>query len=74
MPTELNLRFPDAEHVIVRLGADDDGSGQLAFTNPITAQNLLELQWYYCPSASDHGVSQPRASSSTARAAASRNA
>ena len=43
---ELNLRFPDAEHVIVRLGPDDDGSGRLPFTNPITDKNLHDLQWY----------------------------
>jgi len=43
---ELNLRFPDADHVIVRLGADDDGSGDLPFVNPITDKNLHDLQWY----------------------------
>ncbi len=46
MSTELNLRFPDADHVIVRLGPEDDGSGHLAFTNPITAKALRDLQWY----------------------------
>jgi tetratricopeptide (TPR) repeat protein len=46
MPTELNLRFPDDQHVIVRLGPDDDGSGQLAFTNPIKDKDLRDLQWY----------------------------
>src|SRR5260370_11505664 len=45
MPTELNLRFPDPQHVIVRLGPDDD-SGQLAFTNPITEKDLRDIQWY----------------------------
>ena len=46
MSTELNLRFPDEKHVIVRLGTDDDGSGQLDFTNPIADQDLRDLQWY----------------------------
>ena len=46
MSTELNLRFPDDNHVIVRLGTDDDGSGQLAFTNPITDKDLRDIQWY----------------------------
>jgi tetratricopeptide (TPR) repeat protein len=43
---ELNLRFPDADHVIVRLGPDDDGSPALPFVNPITATDLRDLQWY----------------------------
>jgi CHAT domain len=46
MPLELNLRFPDPEHVIARLGPDDDGSGQLPFTNPLTDKDLHDLQWY----------------------------
>lgn len=46
MSTELNLRFPDAQHVIVRFGPDDDGSGQLAFTNPITEKDLRDIHWY----------------------------
>ena len=46
MSSELNLRFPDAQHVIVCLGPDDDGSGQLAFTNPITEKDLRDIQWY----------------------------
>ncbi len=46
MTIELNLRFPDAHHVIVRLGPDDDGSGELPFDNPITDKHLLDLQWY----------------------------
>lgn len=46
MPTELNLRFADERHVIVRLGPDDDGSGKLSFTNPITDKDLRDLQWY----------------------------
>ncbi|MEK7683932.1 MAG: CHAT domain-containing protein, partial [Verrucomicrobiota bacterium] len=46
MSTELNLRFPDAQHVIVRLGPNDDGSRPLSFSNPITDIELLEIQWY----------------------------
>ena len=46
MPTELNLRFPDAHHVIVRLGPDENGSGKLPFTNPITDKDLRDIQWY----------------------------
>src|SRR4029453_10621993 len=44
--TELNLRFPDKDHVIVRLGADDDGSGELAFTNPLTDHDARAIHWY----------------------------
>ncbi len=46
MSTELNLRFPDDQHVIVRLGPDDNGSGQLPFTNPIADKDLRDIQWY----------------------------
>ncbi|HJX53677.1 MAG TPA: tetratricopeptide repeat protein [Polyangia bacterium] len=46
MPTELNLRFPDPDHVIVRLGPEDDGSGHLSFGNPITGKDLQDIQWY----------------------------
>ncbi len=46
MSTELNLRFPDDHHVIVRLGPDDNGSGQLPFTNPIADKDLQDIQWY----------------------------
>jgi hypothetical protein len=46
MTTELNLRFPDKDHVIVRLGAEDDGSGQLPFVNPIVDRDLRDIQWY----------------------------
>ena len=45
MSTELNLRFPDAEHVIVRFGQEDDGFGQLPFTNPIGEKDLRDIQW-----------------------------
>jgi hypothetical protein len=46
MPTELNLCFPDANHIIVRLGPDDDGSGQLDFASPIAEKDLRDMQWY----------------------------
>jgi hypothetical protein len=46
MSTELNLRFPDAQHVIVRLAPGDDGSGQLAFTNPITDKDLRDIAYF----------------------------
>src|SRR5438046_7847745 len=46
MTTELNLRFPDEHHVIVRLGPDDDGSGQLPFSAPIASKELRDLAWY----------------------------
>jgi tetratricopeptide (TPR) repeat protein len=45
MTVELNLRFPDSEHVIVRLGPDDD-PGVSPFANPITDKDLRDLQWY----------------------------
>lgn len=44
MSTELNLRFPDAQHVIVTF--DGVESGQLSFTNPITEKDLRDIQWY----------------------------
>ena len=46
MPTELNLRFPDANHVTVRFGPDDDGTVQLDFTNPLAEKDLRDIQWY----------------------------
>ena len=46
MPTELNLNFTDANHFVVRLGPDDEGSGQLEFTNPIGEKDLRDIQWY----------------------------
>jgi len=46
MPTELNLRFPDDQHLIVRLGSDDDGSERLPFTNPLDARALADIRWY----------------------------
>jgi tetratricopeptide (TPR) repeat protein len=44
VPTELNLRFPKASHVIVRLGEEE--SGELPFTNPIADKDLRDLAWY----------------------------
>ena len=44
MSTELNLRFPDAQHVIVTF--DGVESGKLAFTNPITEKDLRDIHWY----------------------------
>jgi tetratricopeptide (TPR) repeat protein len=46
MPTvpELNLRFPDKDHVIVRFG--DAESGTLPFENPLTAKDRDEIRWY----------------------------
>ncbi len=46
MPTELNLSFTDANHFIIRLGPEDEGSGQLNFTNPIAEKDLRDIQWY----------------------------
>jgi hypothetical protein len=46
MPTELNLSFTDANHFIIRLGPDDQGSGQLDFNNPIAEKDLRDIQWY----------------------------
>lgn len=41
---ELNLRFPDKHHAIVRL--DDDESGALPFENPLTPKDRNDIQWY----------------------------
>lgn len=46
MPVELRLRFPDAQHVIVSLGVEDTGTSLLSFANPITDENLRDIQWY----------------------------
>ena len=46
MSTELNLRFPDANHVIVRHGLDDEGSAQLPFAIPLFEKDLRDIQWY----------------------------
>ena len=44
MPLELNLRFPDPAHLIVRLGDDDTGS--LDFISPLKNKDLDDLRWY----------------------------
>src|SRR5437764_8926585 len=46
MSSELNLRFPDANHVIISMGVDDAGSGELVFKNPLTEKDLRDIQWY----------------------------
>jgi len=46
MAIELNLRFPDADSVIVRLGAEDDGTRRIPFLNPLTEKDSRELRWY----------------------------
>jgi tetratricopeptide (TPR) repeat protein len=45
MPIELNLSFPDADHVIVNLDSGN-GSGQLSFKTPLTDKDLLDIRWY----------------------------
>ncbi len=44
MTTELNLRFPDQDHVIVRF--DDQESGSLAFADPLTDNDRGDIRWY----------------------------
>ncbi|WP_445371605.1 tetratricopeptide repeat protein [Methylomonas sp. HW2-6] len=44
MTVELNLRFPDPEHVIVRL--DDNEIKALPFVNPLTVRDHEDLRWY----------------------------
>jgi CHAT domain-containing protein len=44
MSLELNLRFPDKDHVIVTFDGED--SGTLPFRNPITAKDHQDIQWY----------------------------
>ena len=44
MSFELNLRFPDNDHVIINFDGED--SGTLPFTNPLTAKNRQDIQWY----------------------------
>ena len=44
MGLELNLRFPDKDHVIVNFKGED--SGTLPFRNPITAKDHQDIQWY----------------------------
>ena len=44
MVYELNLRFPDTDHVIVSFDGED--SGELSFTNPLTPKDRKDIQWY----------------------------
>jgi len=44
MSRELNLRFPDKDHVIVSF--DGEESGALPFTNPLTVKDRRDIQWY----------------------------
>ena len=44
MSVELNLVFPDKDHFCVRFDGTD--SGALEFTNPLTAKDRKEIQWY----------------------------
>ena len=44
MSLELNLSFPDKEHVVVRFDGEDSGS--LPFTNPLTHKDRRDMQWY----------------------------
>ncbi|MCX6375491.1 MAG: hypothetical protein NTU88_05570, partial [Armatimonadetes bacterium] len=44
MSLELNLSFPDKEHVVVRFDGEDSGS--LPFVNPLTPKDRRDMQWY----------------------------
>ena len=44
MATELNLRFPDADHLVVSY--DGEESGALGFANPLTDRDRQDLRWY----------------------------
>jgi len=44
VPAELNLRFPDPDHVVVSRGGED--SGTLPFASPLTAKDRQDLRWY----------------------------
>src|SRR5712692_2332109 len=44
MSRELNLQFPDQDHVIVHF--DGDNSGAQPFTNPLTAKDRQDIRWY----------------------------
>jgi hypothetical protein len=48
MPPELNLRFADPAHVIVRLDEDGehDESETLPFRGPLAEQEQKDLHWY----------------------------
>ncbi len=44
MSLELNLTFPDKDHVIVSF--DGEPTGALPFTNPLTAKDRRDIRWY----------------------------
>ena len=44
MSRELNLRFPDEDHVIVSL--DGEESGALPFANPLIPKDRQDIHWY----------------------------
>jgi hypothetical protein len=44
MPIELNLRFPDPAHVVVRY--DGEETAALPFAIPLTAKDHQDLRWY----------------------------
>ena len=44
MSLELNLRFADKDHVLVLFEGED--SGALPFSNPLTAKDRQDIQWY----------------------------
>ncbi|MGH8567261.1 MAG: hypothetical protein ACREXU_04405 [Gammaproteobacteria bacterium] len=44
VPAELNLRFPDPEHVAV--SCDGEESGTLPFASPLTPKDRQDLRWY----------------------------
>ena len=48
MAMELNLRFPDPAHVIVRLGEgeDYDETERLGFRSPLKPADQQDLHWY----------------------------
>ena len=45
MSLELRVTFPDKDHVSVHFGSEE--SGVLAFTNPLTAKDRKDIQWYF---------------------------
>ena len=44
MSVELNVVFPDKDHVSVRFKGEE--SGVLPFANPLTAKDRKDIQWY----------------------------
>jgi len=48
MALELNLQFPDPDHVVVSLKGEDDETGEpQSFVRPIGEDAQQELQWYF---------------------------